>query len=128
MPNAVSLLWRLTRLVVASGVAEKAAERLVERVKTIVTAPRADVPPREREPAPRGQDYVDVQLARQQAKIDALEASIREQDNRISNIALTLEKFGEDLRPLMLRSTITFWMALVALVAALVSLGLRLRG
>ena len=128
MPNAASLLWKVARMVVASGVAEKAAERLVERVKTIVTAPRADVPPREREPAPRGQDHVDVQLARQQARIEALESSIREQDNRLSNIALTLEKFGEDLRPLMLRSTITFWMALVAAVLALVSTGLLLRG
>jgi hypothetical protein len=126
MPNAASLLWRLTRLVVASGVAEKAAERLVERVKTIVTSARADVPPREA-PGARGPDSVDVQLARQQSRIEALESLIRAQDNRLSNIALTLEKFGEDLRPLMLRSTITFWMALVAVVLALVSTGLLLR-
>lgn len=128
MLNAASLLWKVARLVVASGVAETAAERLVERVKTIVTAPRTNVPPREGESAPRGQDHVDVRLARQQARIEALESSIREQDNRLSNIALTLEKFGEDLRPLMLRSTITFWMALAALVVALVALWLRLPG
>jgi hypothetical protein len=128
MLNAASLLWKVARLVVASGVAETAAERLVERVKTIVTAPRGDVPPREGEPGPRDQGHVDAELARQQARIEALESLIREQDNRLSNIALTLEKFGEDLRPLMLRSTITFWMALVALLLALVSTGLLLRG
>jgi hypothetical protein len=127
MAFGASLLWKVARLVVASGVAESAAERLIDRVKTIVTTPRTEVPPREREPRLSGRDYVDVQLARQQSKVEALEALIREQDNRISNIALTLEKFGEELRPLMLRSTITFWTSLIALVLSVVSVVLLLR-
>ena len=125
-----SVLWRVAKIVMASGVAEKTVEAFIDRVKTRVVTPRPASPPREAEGDGRrtGSPPWETAVARHQARLDTLEASVRDQDGKLTTIALGLEKLGEDLRPLMLRSTITFWMALAALVLSLVSLGLALRG
>lgn len=121
-----SVLWRLGRLLVASGVAEKAAERLIDRVKTMARSPAAG--PGAADRAARvsiGSDLAG-ELARQQARLEALEATARDQEARLAGLTAALEKLGEELRPLILRSTVTFWLALTALVVALVALGLVL--
>ena len=121
-----SVLWRLGRLLVASGVAEKAAERLIERVKTLAGTPSALPGGAERGGRAAAGDDVHGELSRQQARVEALEATLREQDRRLAEIAAALESLGEELRPALRRSTVTFWLALAALTAALVALGFAL--
>ena len=65
MALGASLLWKMAKLVVASGVAETAAERLIERVKTVVGTPRVEPLPGVREPRPGGAGHAEAQLARQ---------------------------------------------------------------
>lgn len=119
-----SVLWRLGRLLVASGVAEKAAERLIERVRTMARTPGAPAGAGERSGRAVTGGDVPAAIARQQARLDALEGTVREQEARLAAIATALEKLGEELRPVLLRSTVTFWLALAGLIAALVALGL----
>jgi hypothetical protein len=120
-----SVLWRLGRLLVASGVAEKAAVRLIERVKTMAGGPAALPGGAELAGRVAGGD-VQSELGRQHARLEALEAALLEQDRRLADIAAALHNLGEELRPVLLRSAVTFWLALAALVVALVALGLAL--
>ena len=123
-----SILWKLARLAVATGVAEKAVEGLVDRVRGMVTAPRpAPDAHAERDVRPAGQAEMAARLARQQIRLEALEATVRDQDGKLTSIALGLERLGTELRPLIARAAVTFWMALAALALSLVALGLAMR-
>ena len=109
MPSGVSMLWRLASIVAGSRVAETVVEQLIDMVKT------KPAPPPSAGPGP------------EQARLDMLEHLVREHDAKLVAIALGLEKLGAELRPLIARSAITFWLAIVAVILSLIAVGLLLR-
>ena len=101
------MLWRLASIVAGSKVAETVVEQLIDMVKT-KPAP----------PSPPGPE---------QARLDMLESLVRDHDNKLVAIALGLDRLSAELRPLIARSAITFWLAMIAVVLSLVAVVLLLR-
>jgi hypothetical protein len=87
--------------------------------------PRPVAPGPEDHPAGPAHE-LDARLAAQQARIDALEAAGSERDEALSRLAAGLDRSAEDVRVLRLRSWITLGVAMAALVASLVCVGLSL--
>ena len=103
------MLWRLARVVAGSRVAEEAVAQLIGLAKT-KAAP--SLPPG---PGP------------DQARLDMLEDLVRDQDHKLAVIGLGLEKLSAELRPLIARSAITFWLAISAVLLSLICLVLLVR-
>ena len=91
------MLWRLARVVAGSRVAEEAVAQLIGLVKTKATPSLPPGPGLE------------------QARLDMLEDLVRDQDHKLAVIGLGLEKLSAELRPLIARSAITFWLAISAI-------------
>ena len=109
MPNGASMLWRLARIVAGSRVAEEAVAQLIGLVKTKAT-PSLPAGP-----------------AAEQARLDMLEDLVRDHDHKLAAIAHGLENLSAQLRPLIARSAITFWLAIIALTLSLIAVALLLR-
>lgn len=103
------MLWKLARIVAGSRVAEEAVAQLIGLVKTKATPSL---------PAGAGPD---------QARLEMLEDLVRDHDNKLAAIAHGLERLGAELRPLIARSAITFWLAIAAITLSLICLALLLR-
>jgi hypothetical protein len=103
-----SILWRLAGIFAGSRVAETVVEQLIDLVKTKTTAP----PPG---PGP------------ERARLEMLETVVREHDDKLAAIAHGLETLGQELRPLIARAAVTFWLAILASGLSLVSIVLLLR-
>jgi hypothetical protein len=103
------MLWRLARVVAGSRVAEEAVAQLIGLVKTKATPSL---------PAGPGSE---------QARLEMLEDLVRDHDHKLATIADGLEKLSADLRPLIARSAITFWLAISALTLSLICIVLLFR-
>jgi len=108
MANGASMLWRIARVVAGSRVAEEAVAQLIGLVRTRTT------PSLPAGPGPDG------------ARLEMLESVIREHDDKLAAIGRGLEQLDLELKPLIARSAITFWLAIAALVLSVISLGLLL--
>ena len=104
-----SILWRLAGLVAGSRVAETMVEQLIDMVKT------------KSAPAPPGGPSVE------DARLQMRESLVRAHDDKLAAIGLALERLAHELRPLVARSTITFWLAIVAVILSLTAVVLLLR-
>ena len=104
--SIVTLLLRFGTAALTSRVAEKAVEQLA----AVITARRSEPPP-----TLNPDDTL-------QAQIVSLRETIQRQDQRISMLDSAIAGFGDALRPLILRSTVTFWMALASAIISLVAL------
>lgn len=60
------------------------------------------------------------------ARLDILEREVRRQADVVTKVGTTLEEFGNGLRPLVLKVTLTFWSSLAALALSLVALYLSI--
>jgi hypothetical protein len=105
---ATGFLFTLARTLVASKLAEKAVEHVAS-----VIAGRIGT-----RPASRPVD-ADETL---QAQIEGLKEAVRQHEQRLSALAAALEGLGDALRPLILRSTVTFWTSLAAIVMSIAAL------
>jgi hypothetical protein len=104
-----SILWRLAGILAGSRVAETMVEQLIDMVKPKATpAPGSG-------PGP------------EQIRLEMLENAVRDHEDKLAAIGLGLERLARELRPLVARAAITFWLAMVALVLALIAVGLLLR-
>jgi hypothetical protein len=104
-----SILWRLAGIVAGSRVAETMVEQLIDMVKTKTA------------PAPSGGPSAE------EARLEMLESLVRAHDDKLAAIGLALERLADELRPLGVRSTITFWLATAAVILSLIAVGLLLR-
>jgi len=104
-----SILWRLAGLVAGSRMAETMVEQLIDMVKTKTAPPPAGGPSPE------------------EARLEMLESLVRTHDDKLDAIGLGLERLAGELRPLVVRSTITFWLAIAAVILSLIAVGLLLR-
>jgi hypothetical protein len=104
-----SILWRLAGIVAGSRMAETMVEQLIDMVKTKTTP----TPP-SGGPSP------------EEARLQMLESLVRAHDDKLDAIGLGLERLAGELRPLVARSTITFWLAIAAVVLSLTAVGLLL--
>ena len=57
-----------------------------------------------------------------------LEAEVRRQAEVVAKIGATIEDLANGLRPLVVKVTVTFWMAVAALAVSVVALILAIRG
>jgi len=103
------MLWRLARIVAGSRVAEEAVAQLIGLVKTKAT------PSLPAGPGP------------EQARLEMLEDLVRDHDHKLAAIAHGLEQLSAELRPLIARSAITFWLAIVAVTLSLICVVLLFR-
>jgi hypothetical protein len=110
---AGSVLFTLGKVILASTVAEKAVEQLARAITAMVNKPS---PVHTAGPG----DTL-------QAQIDGLQETLRQQDQKISTLASTLDGLGNALRPLILRSAVTFWMALASVIISIVALIIAIR-
>jgi len=100
-----SILWRLAGILAGSRVAETMVEQLIDMVKPKTTT----------EPAPGpGPD---------QLRLEMLEHSVRDHEDKLAAIGHGLERLARELRPLVVRAAVTFWLALLALALSLISVG-----
>jgi hypothetical protein len=106
--SLVTLLLRFGTAALTSRVAEKAVEQLA----AVITARRSEPPP-----TLNPDDTL-------QAQIVSLRETIQRQDQRLSMLDSAIAGFGDALRPLMLRSAVTFWMALASAIISLVALAI----
>ena len=104
-----SILWRLAGIVAGSRMAETMVEQLIDMVKTKTATPPSTGPSPE------------------EARLEMLESLVRAHDDKLAAIGLGLERLADELRPLVVRSTITFWLAIVAVILSLIAVGLLLR-
>ena len=105
---ATGFLFTLARTLVASKLAEKAVEHLAS-----VIAGRIGTRPTSR-PVDAGETL--------QAQLEGLRETVRQHEQRLSALAAALEGLGDALRPLILRSTVTFWTSLAAIVMSIAAL------
>jgi len=101
-----SILWKLAGIVAGSRMAETMVEQLIDMVKTKTAPP----PSSGRSP--------------EEARLEMLESLVRAHDDKLDAIGLGLERLANELRPLVVRSTITFWLAIAAVILSLVAVGL----
>ena len=104
-----SILWKLAGIVAGSRMAETMVEQLVDMVKT-KTAP----------PPSAGRSA-------EEARLEMLESLVRAHDDKLVAIGLGLERLADELRPLVVRSTITFWLSIAAVILSMIAVGLLLR-
>ena len=104
-----SILWRLAGILAGSRMAETMVEQLIDMVKT------KTAPPPSTGPSP------------EEARLEMLESLVRAHDDKLAAIGLGLERLADELRPLVARSTITFWLAIAAVTLSLIAVGLLLR-
>jgi hypothetical protein len=100
-----SILWRLAGILAGSRVAETMVEQLIDMVK-----PKT-APPPSGGPSP------------EEARLEMLESSVRDHEDKLAAIGLGLERLAQELRPLVARAAVTFWLALLALALSLISVG-----
>jgi hypothetical protein len=110
---AAGFMFALARTLVASKLAEKAVEHLASVIAGRIGTRSAGRPA-----------DADETL---QAQIEGLRETIRQHALRLSALAAALEKLGDALRPLILRSTVTFWTSLASIVISIAALILALR-
>jgi len=103
------MLWRLASIIAGSRVAEEAVAQLIGlvRTKTTLSLPAGPGP--------------------EQARLEMLEDLVRDHDHKLAEIGLGLEKLSAELRPLIARSAITFWLAISALIRSLICIALLFR-
>jgi hypothetical protein len=104
-----SILWRLAGILAGSRVAETMVEQLIDMVKTKPT------------PTPPTGPSVE------EARLEMLETLVRAHDDKLAAIGLGLERLAGELRPLVARSTITFWLAIAAVILSLTAVVLLVR-
>jgi len=109
--SILTLLLKFGTAALTSRVAEKAVEQLA----TVITARRSEPP-----------SNLDLDETLQ-AQIASLRETIRQQDQRISMLDSAIAGLGHALRPLILRSAVTFWTALASAIIALVALFIAIR-
>ena len=105
---APGLLFTLARTLVASKLAETAVEHLASVIAGRIGTRSASRP-------------VDAG-ATLQAQIEGLKETVQQHEQRLAALAAALEELGDALRPLILRSAVTFWTSLAAIVMSIAAL------
>jgi hypothetical protein len=105
---APGVLFTLARTLVASRLAEKAVEHVASVIAGRIGTRSAS------RPVDAGETL--------QAQIEGLKETVRQHEQRLSALAAALEGLGHALRPLILRSTVTFWTSLAAIVMSIAAL------